>query len=90
MSWPATNTRETEIRHRGPVLKERKKIVKNVGRAKKCQKSSWRAGKYEWVQGGGLERTLWDGSQISKDKKEVIFSPVVSYWKDRFFCLAFP
>ena len=39
---------------------------------------------------GGLERKLWDGSQISKDKKEVIFSPVVSYWKDRFFCLAFP
>ena len=89
MSGPATNTRATEMRHRGPVLKERKKIVKNVGRAKKCQKSSWRAGKYEWVQSGGLERTLWDGSQISKDKKEVIFSPVVSYWKDRFFCLAF-
>ena len=76
------------MRHRGPVLKERKKIVKNVGRAK--QKSSWRAGKYEWVQSGGLERKLWDGSQISKDKKEVIFSPIVLYWKDRFFCLAFP
>ena len=58
MSGPATNTRETEIRHRGPVLKERKKIVKNVGRAKKCQKSSWRAGKYEWVQSGGLENVM--------------------------------
>ena len=88
MSGPATNTRATEMRHRGPVLKERKKIVKNVGREK--QKSSWRAGKYEWVQSRGLERKLWDGSQISKDKKEVIFSPVFSYWKDRFFCLSFP
>ena len=34
MSGPATNTRATEMRHRGPVLKERKKIVKNVGREK--------------------------------------------------------
>ena len=56
------------MRHRGPVLKERKKIVKNVGREK--QKSSWRAGKYEWVQSRGLERTLWDGIQISKDKRK--------------------
>ena len=67
------------MRHRGPVLMERKKILKNVGKAKKCQKSSWRAGKYEWVQSEGLERTLWDGSQISKDKKEVIVSPLVPY-----------
>ena len=54
LSGPATNTRETEIRHRGPVLKERKKIVKNVGRAKKkYQRSSWGTGKYKWVEGGG-------------------------------------
>ena len=35
LSGPETNTRAAEIRDRGPVLKERKKIVKNVRRAKK-------------------------------------------------------
>lgn len=35
MSGPATNTRAAEMRNRGPVPRERKKIVKNVGRAKK-------------------------------------------------------
>ena len=44
------------MRHRGPVLKERKKIVKNVGRAK--QKSSWRAEKYEWVQSWGAGKKV--------------------------------
>ena len=54
MSGPATNTTAAEIRDRGPVLKERKKIVKNVGRAKKkYQRSSWGTGKYKWVEGGG-------------------------------------
>ena len=45
----------------------------------------------DWkVQGGSQERTLWDGSKKSKDKKEVIFFPFVPYSKDRFFCFAFP
>ena len=45
MSGTVTSTRGTEMRDTGPVLKERKKIVKSVGRAEK------KAGGL----GGGLE-----------------------------------
>ena len=35
LSGPATSTRATEMRDTGPVFKERKNIVENVGRDEK-------------------------------------------------------
>ena len=46
MSGAVTSMRRAETRDTGPVLKERKKIAKSVGRAeKKGQRSWWQTGK---------------------------------------------
>ena len=88
MSGTVTSTRGTEMRDIGPVLKERKKIVKSVGRAEK------KAGGL-----GGVRVCIrwWSGKKLVGGKPEIkiqkYFSLIsCSWWKilDTFLCGAFP
>ena len=57
------------------------------GRAeKKGPGSWWRTGKQQCVQGGGQERSCWEGKMKSKYKK-VLFSLLAFGGNSRYICL---